>query len=180
MGTVRMVEFDGKANDIIKAINASNKETLTRASMAVKSKVLSRATSATGGDLKFSGFGRKVGVRFFVGPYRSVIRAVGPMHWLESGVRRHSVAPKSLGGSRAARGAFIDSAFGSASTLTFGKKAGALKFETASGTTFAKYARKSGGLKPLHAWSKGIEDAQPEIAREFGATVMRAISTAFG
>lgn len=62
--------------------------------------------------------------------------------------------------------------------MQFGRRAGALKFTAGGDTVFAKYARNSGGLKPLHAWSKGVEDAQPAIAREFGDTVMRAIATA--
>lgn len=181
MGTSSSVtELTGKLRKCAGVIESTNRETLNASSLAVKTAVLRRAASATGGDLRLSGArNAKVGVRYrlYSNGKGSVIRALGPMHWLEDGVKPHVVAPRKLGGSRAQRLSFVRNAFGTGRTsLQFGKNIGALRF--ADGT-FAKYARRAGGLKAQHVWSHGVDDARVPVRDIFATRSSTAIRKAF-
>ena len=106
-------ELERKLTLLSRAVDDTQVETLKQSGMAVKVAVLAKARPATGGDLRLSGTkNRKVGVNFAMRGKRVYVRALGPMHWLEDGVKSHAVAPKSAGGTRAARSAFIANAFG--------------------------------------------------------------------
>lgn len=179
MGTSSSVtELTGKLRKCAGVIESTNRETLNASSLAVKTAVLRRAASATGGDLRLSGArNAKVGVRYrlYSNGKGSVIRALGPMHWLEDGVKPHVVAPRKLGGSRAL--SFVRNAFGTGrSSLQFGKNVGALRF--ADGT-FAKYARRAGGFKAQHRWSHGVDDARVPVRDIFATRSSTAIRKAF-
>lgn len=180
MGTSKSVpELVGKVAKAGKALDEAGRETVKAAAEVTKIAVTTRAKAATGGDLKLSGAkNKKVGVRVRSSVDRATLQATGPMHWLEGGVKRHAIAPKKLGGSRAARGAFVSQAFGTGrSSLQFGKSIGALKFKDGG---FAKYARRAGGLPAKKVWSKGVEDAQEPIRRVFSTKTTTAVAKAFG
>lgn len=139
-------------------------------------------TTKTGGSLNFSGTksNRKIGVNVKVikpGPDASAMaKATGPMHWLEGGVKPHPVTPKSLGGSRRARGDFVANAFGTGTrSLQFGKKTGSLRFADGG---FAKYARKAGKFPALKVWTRAIDRAEPLYVKGTADRVARRIGTA--
>lgn len=173
-------ELGAKLRKCAGVIESTNRETLNASSLAVKTAVLRRTASATGGDLRLSGArNAKVGVRYRLtsNGRSSFIGALGPMHWLEDGVKPHVVAPRKLGGSRAQRLSFVRNAFGTGRTsLQFGKNIGALRF--ADGT-FAKYARRAGGLKAQHVWSHGVDDARVPVRDIFATRSSTAIRKAF-
>ena len=160
-------KLTGFANTIPKA----NRDAVAAAALVVKTRVLLRATPATGGDLKFSGTGnRKVGVRFKLEGERAFVKATGPFQWLEGPVKKHAVVPKGAGGSRASRSAFVSQAFGTGrDSLSFGAGSkGALKFAGAGGGSgFAAYARASGGHPAKRVWSKGVEESRKPVGDVF-------------
>ena len=85
MGTSKsageMVAKLGKYQD---TIPAANRKAVEAVALVVKTRILLRATPATGGDLKLSGTkNKRVGVRYKLQGERAEIKADGPMHWLE-------------------------------------------------------------------------------------------------
>lgn len=172
-------ELERKLTLLSRAVDDTQVETLKQSGMAVKVAVLAKARPATGGDLRLSGTkNRKVGVNFAMRGKRVYVRALGPMHWLEDGVKSHAVAPKSAGGTRAARSAFITNAFGQGrQSLSFGK--GRIKMLRFVDGSFRPYARNAGGLKAQHVWSEGVHAAEPVVARIFRQENGRAIRRVF-
>jgi len=145
-----------------------SKKVLETASLTVKSSVLSQAARPLGTDLSFTGSGsqrpKRVGVRYDVNRDRSIIRATGPMHWLESGIKPHVIAPKGAGGSRRSRNDFVSQAFGSGLTsLSFGRgNIGALKIGP---NEYIAYARKAGKFPAQRTWSNGVKYAEPIVKK---------------
>ena len=180
MGTSRTpADLERKLTLLSRAVDDTQIETLKQSGMAVKTAVLAEARPATGGALRLSGTkNRKVGVNFVMRGKRVYVRALGPMHWLEDGVKPHPVAPKSAGGSRAARSDFIANAFGQGrQSLSFGR--GRIKMLRFTDGSFRPYARAAGGLKAQHVWSKGVNTATPIVARIFRQETGRTVRKVF-
>lgn len=165
-----------------RAISEGRRETLALAAQTVKDRILDRARPVSGGDLRLSGTkNKRVGVRYKLSADQVDVRAIGPMHWLERGTKPHAVAPKSLGGSRAARSAFVAQAFGSGTrSLSFGKKTGALRFEVGGRTVFTKYARKAGKWDAQHVWSDGVDDSRRPVRNIFSTQTAAQVARVFG
>jgi hypothetical protein len=170
MGTSRSsAELAGKFNQAAKVITEGEAEGNKAVAEFLKVTTLGLAAGPTGGDLKFSGNPKGViGVRTTPEGKAVKVKATGPMHWLESGVKRHGIAPKGVGGSRASRTAAAAS-IGKGQHTTFGKlkagKSGVLRYKDG---TFSRYSRAAGGLPARGTWSKGIaiaEQRQGEIQR---------------
>ena len=166
-----------RAGAVVVNGNRSNVEAL---SLAIKTSVLAEAAPATGGDLKFSGAKNgKVGVRYDLMSGGAVaqakVRATGPMHWLEGGVKPHGIAPKGAGGNRAARSAAAAS-IGRGRSVSFGGRGGFLKFKDG---TFAKYARNAGGLPAKNVWSHGVDRVEGRQGEIVGRNVVRQMSSVF-
>jgi hypothetical protein len=144
-------------------VKRAQKDTLKGSGQIVKVRVLSQAAGEIGGDLSFGGK-KKVGASYRLSESSVMVKATGPFHWLERGVQPHAIAPKSAGGSRAARSSFVAQAFGSG-PISFGRgRIGVLKF--ASGE-FRPYARRAGRFAARRSWSKGVSDAEPLVRRRF-------------
>lgn len=171
MGTSRSAaELAGKFDKAARLIADGKKEQNKAVAEFLRVTTLGLAAGPTGGDLRFSGNPKGViGVRLQPQGEAVKVKATGPMHWLESGVKRHGVAPKGFGGSRAARTAAAAS-IGKGQRVTIGRKIAAGKsgvLRYANGA-FSRYSRDAGGLKASHTWSKGVDIAearQGEIAR---------------
>lgn len=175
-------QLSNKLTSLAAEIPQANRKSVEAGALTVKTRVLAKAAGPTGGDLKFSGGGGKVGVRYRIrqrGPSETAafVRATGPMHWLERGVQPHAVAPKSLGGTRAARTGFVANAFGSGQrSLTFGRSTGALRFADGS---YRKWARRAGGFPAKRTWSEGVRESQVPVREVFNATHRRQLLRIF-
>lgn len=183
MGTSRSVsELQAKMVRYTNAIEDANLDAVSKSAQVVKDRILDRARPATGGDLKLSGArNRSVGVSYSVDSRGALVRATGPMHWLEGGTKPHAIVPKALGGSRAMRSSFVANAFGTGlQRLETGKRA-ALKFPGAgrNGSGFAAYSRRAGGLKAQHVWSEGVEDARRPSLEVFRIAQVKALVQSF-
>jgi hypothetical protein len=161
-----------------KSIPKTNDQALKLSAELVGKTIEAGARQPTGGDLTFSGAkgSGKVGTRWKVNGDQSVeVRAVGPMHWLERGVKPHDIVPGARRG--AARGMF---GYGF-SRGQFGPALGAGAFAASGGLGFAastrgagvvlkfadgrfsRYARKAGGFPAKQVWSKGIDASRPPV-----------------
>lgn len=185
MGTSNSVrELNAKLAKMGNAIEDANRQAVEAGALTVKTRVLAQVAPVLGGDLAFTGAGKqrpkRVGVRYNIegGGKRAFVRATGPMHWLESGVKPHAIAPKGAGGSRAARTAFVAQAFGSG-PISFGRgrRAGVLAFVDGS---FRPYARRAGKFTARHTWTKGVESSKAPVAQQFrtvqGAALVRTFT----
>lgn len=180
MGTSRSsAQLAGKIDSYALAIPRANRHAVERSALVVKTTVLGLARPATGGDLKFSGGGGKVGVRYDVkgllGNPTALIRATGNMHWLESGVKRHGIAPKALGGSRRSRVSAVES-IGRGARVSFGKRA-VLKM---GDDKYAAYARNAGGFPAKKVWSGGIRLSDQKVRTVFRTEHRKALGSVFG
>lgn len=159
-------------------VQRAGRDTLSDSGQVVKTAVLAQVAGEIGADLSFGGK-KRVGVSYRTegGGSRVMVKATGPMHWLERGVKPHAIAPKKAGGSRASRTAFVAQAFGSGPiSYGRGRKSGALRF--ASGE-FRPYARKAGRFTPRQSWSKGVNKAEPLVRRRFRVGVGNAALAPF-
>lgn len=184
MGTSSSVrELNAKLAKLGNAIDDANRQAVDAAALTVKTRVLSQAATVLGGDLAFTGGGKqkpkRVNVRYNIegGGKRAFVRATGPMHWLESGVKPHAIAPKGAGGSRAARTSFVAQAFGSG-PISFGRgRIGVLAFADGS---FRPYARRAGKFAARHTWTTGVESSKAPVAQQFktvqGAALVRTFT----
>lgn len=159
-----------------KNVQKATRETLQDSADTVRAAVLAQAAGEIGADLSFGGK-KRVGVSTKLAGTQAQVKATGPMHWLERGVKPHAIAPKKAGGSRASRTAFVAQAFGSGPiSYGRGRKSGALRF--ASGE-FRPYARKAGRFTPRQSWSKGVNKAEPLVRRRFRVGVGNAALAPF-
>lgn len=166
-------------------VRKASMDTLRDSADVVRTSVLAQAAGEIGADLAFSGTGRakRVGVSTKVAGDQAQVKATGPMHWLERGVKPHAIVSKKFGRTRSTKGGrklkgggvseaklgttdFVSQAFGSGLTsLSFGAgRGGALRF--ASGE-FRPYARKAGRFTARQSWSKGVNKAEPLVRRRF-------------
>ena len=151
-----------------RGIGKANQRTVETAALTVKTRVLAEAAKPLGADLSFTGSGtqkpKRVGVRYKVNKDRAEIKATGPMHWLESGIKPHAIAPKGAGGSRRARTDFVSQAFGSG-PISFGRgRIGVLRFADGS---FRPYARRAGKFPAQRTWSDGVKGAELIVKKTF-------------
>lgn len=101
MGTSRnAAELVGKLDKAAKLLDRDMYPTVQSIGMVLAATALAGAAEATGGDLKFSGAqrkgrtGRAIGVTTRKESDSSVmVKATGPMHWLEAGVDPHPIIP---------------------------------------------------------------------------------------
>jgi hypothetical protein len=182
MGTSRSgAQLAAKFDKVGRVVLEGNERKVKRGAEIVRTSVLALAVPKTGGDLKFSGAGNKrlgVSTKLVSGGQnaQAVARAIGPMHWLEGGVKPHGVAPKGSGGSRAARSAAAGSIGRGVSGVSFNGRGGFLRF--ADGT-IAKYARNAGGLPASNVWSNGVDRAAPLYGKDATAQTVRDMSSVF-
>lgn len=187
MGTSRSgAQLAAKFERAGKVVLQGNDRKVKRGAEMVRTSVLALAAPRTGGDLAFSGAGNKrMNVRTKVlstgANAKAVAKATGPMHWLEGGVKPHPIVPKKVGGSRAARSAFVANAFGSGlQSLQFGRGRGVLAFAGAGrGDGFTKYARRAGGLPAYGVWSKGVDAASTLYGKDAAVQTVRELSSVF-
>lgn len=177
MGTSHTgAEMAGKLRKAADGIDKANKDTLDVSALAVKLRVLSEVSKAIGGDLSFGGK-KRVGVNYRVTPQQATIKATGPMHWLEKGVKPHAIAPRGAGGSRAARSSFVANAFGSG-PISFGRgRIGVLKFESGD---YRPYARAAGRFPAKRSWSNGVQASEPLVKQAFRQTHVKNLVKIFG
>jgi len=101
------------------AITRSRSETVAKSALAAKKVHEKFIRAATGGDMKLSGVGvtpqgkgkgAKVGVRFDLkgGSWdpEALLKATGPMHFVENPMGPHRITSRRMSGSRASRNAF--------------------------------------------------------------------------
>gem|GEM_PF-5995320 len=169
-------ELVAKLSNLAGSIDKANKDTLDKSAFVVKARILAEASKAIGGDLSFGGK-KKVGVNYRVSPQQAVIKATGPMHWLEKGTKPHAIAPKGAGGSRASRSAFVSQAFGSG-PISFGRgRIGVLRF--ASGK-YRPYARKAGRFPAKQSWSNGVKASETPVKLTFRQVHIKNMARIFG
>lgn len=174
-----------------KSIPKTNRDALKLSGSAVGRSIEALARPATGGDLRFSGAGKgTVGTRDrFIGDQTIEVRAVGPMHWLERGVKPHDILPGVRG--KRARGLFgigvdvgprlsADSVFSSFAASSRGAGV-VLKFNGAGrGAGFTRYARNAGGFPALGVWTKGVDAARTPVRGIWRTRHSGALASFFG
>lgn len=181
MGTSRTAaELAGKFDRAAKVVTDGNVDNVKAVSLFLKETTLALAAPPTGGDLRFSNNKKRpITVRYDLISggvnAKAKVKAGGPMSWLESGVKPHPTAPKSLGGTRRNRLDAVASIARGKST-TFGNKRGVLAFANGK---FAAYARNSGGLPARGTWSKGVDIAEARQAEITRLNTVRRLSSVF-
>lgn len=164
-----------KITKLAGSIDNANRDTLDKSAFVVKNRVLSEVGKAIGGDHSMGS--KKVGVRYKVTPKQADIKATGPMHWLERGVKPHAIAPKGAGGSRAARSSFVSNAFGSG-PISFGRgRIGTLQFESGE---VRPYARRAGRFPAKRSWSNGVDASRKPVQLTFRQVHVKNMASIFG
>lgn len=181
MGTSRnAAELVGKLDKAAKLLDRDMYPTVQSIGMVLAATALAGAAEATGSDLKFSGAqrkgrtGRAIGVTTRKESDSSVmVKATGPMHWLEAGVDPHPIIPGASKKSRGLTGALLDGAEGPALPASQvrgtarGKAKGKLMIWD-GGRAAAFSVNRGGGFRERKTWSKAVEvteRAAPSIAR---------------
>ena len=181
MGTSRSgAELAGKLDKAAKLLDRDMLPTAQAIGSTLTATALASAREATGGDLKFSGAqrngrrNRPIGVTTRKESDSSVmVKATGPMHWLEAGVEPHPIIPGASKKSRGLTGALLDGAEGPALPASQvrgtarGKAKGKLMIWD-GGRAAAFSVNRGGGFTERKTWSKAVEvteRAAPSIAR---------------
>lgn len=181
MGTSRSgAELAAKLDKAARLIDRDLYPTAQSIGAVLSATALAGAREATGGDLKFSGAqrngrrNRPIGVTTRKESDSSVmVKATGPMHWLEAGVEPHPIIPGASKKSRGLTGALLDGAEGPALPASQvrgtarGKAKGKLMIWD-GGRAAAFSVNRGGGFTERKTWSKAVEvteRAAPSIAR---------------
>ena len=181
MGTSRSgAELAAKLDKAARLIDRDLYPTAQSIGAVLSATALAGARETTGGDLKFSGAERKgrrnrpIGVTTRKESDSSVmVKATGPMHWLEAGVEPHPIIPGASKKSRGLTGALLDGAEGPALPASQvrgtarGKAKGKLMIWD-GGRAAAFSVNRGGGFTERKTWSKSVEvteRAAPSIAR---------------
>lgn len=161
----------------------------------MKSEVEQRTRRDLGSDMAFTGSGggrpKRVRVRTKREGSAVLVKATGPMHWLEGGVKPHVIVSKKFGRTRSTKGGrrlkggglseaklgttdFVSQAFGfGARSVSFGTgRNGALAFADGN---FRPYARRAGKFPAKRTWSEGVRagarDAEQVAAKQVRANL---------
>lgn len=135
--------------DFPKRIEAANRIAVNRAALAITTDVRAAISAATG-DSRLSGVGRngaKVGARYdvkgTVNP-TALIRATGPLHFLERPTSAHRIEPKARRRRRSGRPPAV----------------------VVNGRPFASVDHP-GSHRPSRPWERGTASGIPKATREF-------------
>lgn len=181
MGTSRSgAELAAKLDKAARLIDRDLYPTAQSIGAVLSATALAGAREATGGDLKFSGAERKgrrnrpIGVTTRKESDSSVmVKATGPMHWLEAGVQPHPIIPGTSKKSRGLSGANLDGGEGPVlpAALARGSARGKAKGKLMiwdGGRRAAFSVERGGGSPERKTWSTAVEATErvaPSIAR---------------
>jgi len=174
MGTSRSAaQLAGKFSKAAGAVQKNNPKNVKRVADFAADTTKAMARPPTGGDLAFSGAGRAsrknrpIDVRVSdSGGSAFKVKAIGPMHWLESGVQPHPIIPggntkkaRGLAGANLGDAAGPRLGAGQAGKFARGKSKGKLMI-WGGGSAAAFYVQRGGGFKARHTWTEGIKAAE--------------------
>lgn len=184
-------EMAGKLHKLAVSIDKSNEDAVSAGALIVKTRVLGEVSKAVGSDLKMGT--KKIGVGYKVTAERAEVRARGPMHWLESGVKPHAIVARGFGKARTTKKGgigtndFVSQAFGA------GRKS--VSFFGGTGRTYTKsgaralnlggddrvaYVRKAGRFPAKQSWSHGVKASERPVALVFRQVHAKGRAKVFG
>ena len=189
--------FANKCAGVARKIESDTPNLLAEVGKTAKESTLALAAPPTGGDLIFSGTakagkGKPIDVVVSKQGTEAIkVKAIGPMHWLESGVKRHSIVP---GNSRRGPAAGLlgrnltggalgpviqgSSLFSKGNYAASKKGAGVvLKFRDG---TYSRYADNAGGFKARGTWTKGLAATEALVPGITGKRVLGNMAEFFG
>lgn len=195
MGTSRnAAQLNGKLKQLQGAVKPTNREAVKTSGTIVQNFVDANIRSVAGGDLELSNAGPVYTMDRWVGAETIMVRAVGPVHWLEDGVDRHDILPGARRGAGRGLFGYQQGLIGpTLSPVTYFRGAGgfarsrkgagvALKFNGAGqkGRGYTAYVRDAGGFKAAKVWTRGKEAAEGPIRTVFRTKHTGTLQRIFG
>ena len=167
-------QVNARMHKLSAEVGRAEKQSQINAAKAAKAVHLAALRAASGGDLKLSGVGKtgaKIGVRYEA--HRSghgvVVRATGPLQFLENKSKAHTILPQSITrggrtklGRRAAQQRTYDALFG-------GSYSGARPVRLKDGN-FRFGVSHPGVQNPKQPWAKSKAKAQSAATKRVRAT----------
>ena len=165
MGTSHSTtELVGKLIGYADNLERASMDAVGDVALMIKMRIRAEAAKTIGGDLKMGK--KRISTRYDLFPEKNeavVYDKSGPMRWITHGVAPHAIAPKGLGGNRAARSLFVSA--GLTSSFSGGPKYGKVVAPLAFAgepheTKFKQWSRKAGKVKARRTWTIAVDASE--------------------